>query len=157
MSTLAGADDLKARFKALQTKVIGPAGKAWAEEAAKIARARVSAMNMPYSGEQARRKKPQAVLLPSIAVRKSKSKQKFIVQGSYHAYFVDAGVEQHSLTARSSTVKRAASEGRTIFARAGRKPHPGYRSRPFRGASAKAALVKHPVSETVVKAWNEAA
>jgi hypothetical protein len=155
MSTLVGADDLKARFKALQDKVIVPAGKAWAEEAAKVARARVSAMNMPYSGEA--RKKPQQILLPSIAVKKSRSKQKFVVKGSYHAYFVDAGVKPHSLSARSSTMKRAAGEGRTIFSRAGRKPHPGYGARPFRGASAKAALATHPVSETVVKAWNEAA
>jgi hypothetical protein len=157
VSTLVGADDLKARFKALQDKVIVPAGKAWAEEAAKVARARVSAMNMPYSGEQARRSKPQQILLPSIAVKKSRSKQKFVVKGSYHAYFVDAGVKQHSMAARSSTMKRAAGEGRTIFSRAGRKPHPGYGARPFRGASAKAALAEHPVSETVVKAWNEAA
>lgn len=155
MSTLVGADDLKARFKALQSKVIVPAGKAWAEEAAKIARARVGAMNMPYSGE--RRKKPQPALLTSIAVRKSKSKQKFIVQGSYHAYFVDAGVKPHSMAARASTVKRAASEGRTVFSRAGRKPHPGYRARRFRGQAASGALAKHPVSQTVVKAWNEAA
>jgi len=149
MSTLVGADALKARFKALQDKVIVPAGKAWAEEAAKVARARVSAMNMPYSGEQARRKKPQQILLPSIAVKKSRSKQKFVVKGSYHAYFVDAGVKSHSLQRRGSN--------RTIFASAARKPHPGYGARPFRGASAKAALAEHPVSETVVKAWNEAA
>lgn len=155
MSTLVGADALKARFKALQDKVIVPAGKAWAEEAAKVARARVSAMNMPYSDYP--RKKPQQVLLPSIAVKKSRSKQKFVVKGSYHAYFVDAGVKPHSLGARSSTLARQSSEGRTIFSRAGRKPHPGYRARPFRGASAKAALAEHPVSETVVKAWNEAA
>jgi hypothetical protein len=155
MATLVGADDLKARFKALQTKVIVPAGKAWADEAAQIARARVGAMNMPYSGYP--RKKPQAVLLPSITVRKSRSKQKFVVEGSYHAYFVDAGTKPHSLAARPSTVKRAAAEGRTIFAPAARKQHPGYRARRFRGPAAAGALAKHPVSETVVKAWNEGA
>ena len=155
MSTLVGADDLKARFKALQTKVIVPAGKEWAEEAAKIARARVGAMNMPYSGEQ--RSKPQQVLLTSIEVKQSRSKQKFVVKGSYHAYFVDAGVKPHSMAARASTVKRRAEEGRTVFAPKSRKPHPGYDARPFRGATAKDALTKHPVTETVVKAWNEAA
>jgi hypothetical protein len=155
MSTLVGADALKARFRALQDKVIMPAGKAWAEEAARAARSRVSAMNMPYSGYP--RKKPQQVLLTSIAVKKSRSKQKFIVKGSYHAYFVDAGVKPHSLGARSSTLARQSSEGRTVFSRAGRKPHPGYAARRFRGASARAALVAHPVSETVVRAWNEAA
>jgi hypothetical protein len=152
VSSLVGSDALKARFKALQTNVIVPAGKAWAEEAAKVARARVSAMNMPYSGE-----KPQYTLLPSIAVKKSRSKQKFIVKGSYHAYFVDAGVKPHSLAARSSTMTRQAKAGRTIFSRAGRKPHPGFAARRFRGASAHEALKTHPVSETVVKAWNEAA
>lgn len=149
MSTLVGADDLKARFKALQTKVIVPAGKAWAEEAAQIARSRVGSMNMPYSGQQAHRAKPQTSLLPSITVKKSRSKQKFVVVGSYHAYFVDAGVKPHSLQ------RRAAS--RTIFAPAARKQHPGYRARRFRGPAASGALAKHPVSETVVKAWNEAA
>ena len=147
MSTLLGASDLKARFKALQTNVIVPAGKEWAEEAAKIARSRVGSMNMPYSGYP--RKKPQASLLPSITVRKSRSKQKFIVEGSYHAYFVDAGVKQHSLQRRSAS--------KTIFAPAARKPHPGYAARRFRGAAASGALAVHPVSETVVKAWNEAA
>jgi hypothetical protein len=155
MSTLAGADALKARFKALQTNVIVPAGREWAEEAAKIVRSRVGAMNMPYSDYP--RKKPQPVLLRSVSVRKSRSKQKFVVEGSYHAYFVDAGVKQHSMAARSSTMKRAASEGRTIFAPKSRKPHPGYAARRFRGAAASGALAIHPVSETVVKAWNEAA
>lgn len=155
MSELVGAESLKARFKALQTKVIVPAGKEWAEEAAKIVRARVGAMNMPYSNYP--RKKPQPVLLPSVAVRRSRSKQKFIVEGSYHAYFVDAGVKPHTLAARPTTMKRRAAEGKTIFAPKSRKPHPGYAARRFRGAAASGALKAHPVSETVVKAWNEAA
>lgn len=154
-ASLVGADDLRARLKAIRQNVFKPMARDWADEATRIGRDKVNAMNMPYSGYGEKRSKPQARLLPSIR-RKTATMRKAVVVGSYHAYFVDAGVKPHSLKARPSTVNRAARQGRTIFSRAGRK-HPGYAARPFRGATAVEAYRKHPAGEAVVKAWNEAA
>ena len=153
-ATLVGADDLKARLKALRQGVFKPAAKAWAQEAADIARSEVGGMSMPYSGDNLKRSKPQAQLLPSIKV-KSATMRKAVVVASYHSYFVDAGPKAHSLRARKSRPKSGA--GRTIFAATARKRHPGYAARPFRGKAAARAYEKHPVQDYVYKAWNGAA
>lgn len=153
MSTIVGADDLRARLKAIRTKVAGPAAKAWQAEAVDMARSAVGAMNMPYSDGN---------LYGSIDAKRtgtgrvSSTNYKAVVVASYHSYFVSAGVKPHSLGARASTERRAARQGRTIFSRKGRK-HPGYKARPFREKTLFGAYKKHPVRDYVVKAWNGAA
>lgn len=153
MSNIQGADQLKARLKAIRTKVAGPAAKAWQAEAVGLARDYVGSMNMPYSDGN---------LLGSIDAKRtgtgkiSSTNYKAVVVASYHSYFVSAGVKPHSMTARASTQRRAAKQGRTIFSRKGRK-HPGYKARPFRERTLMNAYDRHPVRDYVVKAWNEAA
>ena len=141
---LKGADDLRARLKALKKDVVKPAHKEWADEAVKIARASVASMTMPYS---------KGRLHDSIK-RKTATQRKAAVVAVYPAYFVDKGVVAHSLQRRSTRPKGA---GRTIFSKAARKPHPGYRARPFRAHTTMEAFRRvHPLDK-VVAAWNRAA
>jgi len=147
-----GVRELKARLKAIRTKVAGPAAKAWQQAAVDIARSKVGAMNMPYS---------KGNLQSSIDAKRTatgrvgSTNYKAVVVASYHSYFVDAGVVPHSMVNRKARPKSAA--GKTIFARAARKPHPGYKARPFRGRTAAEAYKREPVRDYVIKAWNEAA
>lgn len=149
-----GMTELKARLKAIRTKVAGPAAKAWQQAAVGIARSEVGSMTMPYS---------KGNLQGSIDAKRtatgkiSSTNYKAVVVASYHSYFVDHGVKRHSMTARPATVKRRAAEGRTIFAPKSRKPHPGYKARPFRAKTATEAYKREPIREYVIKAWNEAA
>lgn len=143
MSTLRGADELRARLKALTKNVVKPVHKEWADEAVKIARSDVAAMTMPYS---------KGRLHDSIK-RKTATQRKAVVVAVYHAYFVDKGPKPHSLQRRKDRPKG----GRTIFSRMARKQHPGYAARPFRAhATMEAYRRVHPL-DRVVKAWNEAA
>lgn len=153
-ASLVGADDLRARLKAIRTKAAGPAAKAWQAEAVDMARGYVSSYDMPYS---------KGRLLASIDAKRTKTGRlsstnyKAVVVASYHAYFVSAGVKPHLLGPRASTQRRAARQGRTIFSRAARKRHPGYDARPFRQRTALGAYKKHPVRNYVIAAWNGAA
>ena len=146
MSNLQGLDGLKARLKALRKDVIKPVHKAWADEAVKIARADVGGMTMPYSKGRH--------LLGTIR-RKTASQKRAVVVASYHAYFVDAGTKPHSLQRRKSRPKGRL--GRTIFAATARKPHPGYRARPFRVHAATEAFRRTHPMDRVIAAWNGAA
>lgn len=143
--SLKGAPELRARLKALHKGVFKPAGKDWADEAVKIARARVPNRNTRWS---------KGTLHDSIR-RKSATQNKAIVVGKYTAYFVDHGVVPHSLQRRKT--RPAGKLGRSVFAAMARKPHPGYRARPFRVASAREALAKFPIKDKVIAAWNDAA
>ncbi len=144
--SLQGADELRARLKAIRSGVFKPVGKDWADETAKIARSKVPNRNTRWSTGR---------LHDSIR-RKSATMKKAVVVAHYSAYFVDAGVKPHMMTPRKATLARHARQG-TIFARKSRKMHPGYRARPFRASSAREALRKHPVLDRVTAAWNEAA
>jgi hypothetical protein len=146
VSSIQGLDALKARLKALRKDVIKPVHKAWADEAVKIARADVGGMTMPYSKGRH--------LLGSIK-RKTATQRKAVVVASYHAYFVDHGVVSHSLQRRKSRPK--GGFGRTIFAATARKPHPGYRARPFRVHAAEEAFRRTHPMDRVIAAWNGAA
>ena len=141
MSGIEGADDLMKRFKALRKEVFKPAVRLWADEAVKIARADVPNRNTRWS---------KGKLHDSIR-RKSATQYKGVVVGFYTGYFVDAGVRPHSLQRRKS------GAGRTIFAAAARKQHPGYPARPWRGHATHEALRRHPVFDQVINAWNRAA
>ncbi len=140
-SSLKGADQLTARLKALRKDVFKPAVRLWADEAVRVARASVPNRNTRWS---------KGNLHDSIR-RKSATQYKGVVVGRYTGYFVDAGVRPHS------TSKGRTKPGRTIFASKGRKGHPGYPARPWRGHATAEALRKHPVLDQVIDAWNKAA
>lgn len=145
---LQGADELRARFKALQKGVFKPAAKDWATEALKIAQDSVPNRNTRWS---------KGRLHDSFKVRMNTAKtvSKARVVGHYTGYFVDAGVKPHSLIRRKARPKGGA--GRTIFAAAARKRHPGYPARPYRHRMLVVAYRKHPALDYAIKAWNEAA
>lgn len=139
---LKGTPEFKARLKAIATNTFKPAGKDWADEAVRLGHSRVGSYHMPYA---------KGVLVPSIR-RKEASAKRARVVASFHAYFIDAGVRPHSI-AKGSRLRSK----RTVFAPRARKPHPGFRARPFRDWMAREALRRKPMSEALIKAWNEAA
>ncbi len=137
---LQGSAEFRARLKAIAaTKVFKPVGKQWADETVRLQRKDVPNRNTRWS---------KGRLHDSIR-RKSATMNKATVVGRYTAYFVDAGVKPHSLQRRKKSG--------TVFARAARKGHPGYRARPFRAKSAREALRRFPMSAEVVALWNRAA
>jgi len=149
---LQGADELRARLKALRKDVFKPAARLWADEATDVARDLVPNRNTRWS---------KGRLHDSISPkhtatgRVSSMTHKATVVGHYTGYFVDAGVKPHSLMRRKARPK--SSLGRTIFARAARKPHPGYAARPFRAKALRQGLEKADPLELAVAAWNKAA
>jgi len=154
-STLRGLPEFKKRLMAVRKGVAQPATKEWAQECSRIIHDRVGGMSMPYSGT-GRGRYGSATdsgyrLLPSIKPKAGRMRGTefafYTVVGSFHGYFVDAGVRPHSMK------RRAAKQDRTVFA----KKHPGYRARPFRAASAQEALRRKPPMAKVVEAWNKAA
>jgi len=143
--TLQGKDQLKARMKAIGTEVFKPAGKQWADEVVRLSRDRVPNRDTRYSTGR---------LHDSIR-RKTANRNKAIVTMRYVGYFVDAGTQGHGLNSRAS---RSVARGfRSTFSPKHRKAHPGYAARPFRARSARDALQRYPMSETVIKVWNKAA
>lgn len=147
---LTGKDPLKARLKAIATNTFKPGGKDWADEAVKLGRSRVGSYHMPYS---------RGVLVPSIR-RKSATAKRATVTGSFHAFFVDAGTRGNGSQSRA---RRAAGvkKPRTVFTRAAvkatRRRGGGYDARPFRSWMAHEALRRKPMSEALIRAWNEGA
>jgi hypothetical protein len=138
---LKGSRELKARLRAI-SQSFKPIGKKWADDTAKLARARV----------------PQRTgrLRQSIR-RKNASQKRATVVAHYTAYFVDKGPRPHTIKARRGRKGLLIFEGRsdTIFAPKVR--HRGYRGRPFRHRAAMEALERNPMAEEVIKAWNAAA
>lgn len=151
MSALKGAPALRRRLKAIAaTRIFKPIGKAWADEAVKVGRARVQSYSMPHSKGK----------LPTSMRRKTANQRKAVVTAIYHAYFVDAGVNKHSLVRRSARPKgrgKVATFQRSVFAATARKSHRGYPARPFRVWMAHEALRRKPMSRELIDAWNKAA
>jgi len=151
VSTIVGADGLRRRLKALRKDVFAPAAKEWSEEASDIARSLVPNRNTRWSKGRLNDSIQPA---RTKTGRLSSTTHKARVVGHYTGYFVDAGVRPHSLTRRKSRPK--SSLGRTVFARAARKPHPGYPARPFRARALREALAKTDPLQMAVEAWNRA-
>jgi hypothetical protein len=137
--SLKGASELVARVRAVKLTFKGY-GKTWADETARQARTRV----------------PVATGRLKASIRRRNATQKrATVVAHYSANFVDAGSKAHDIVPK--TAKRLAfqSNGRTIFAKKVHKDRIG--ARPFKRASAQAALRKYPIKATMLKLWNEAA
>lgn len=149
MTNIKGSPELKARLKAIATNTFKPGGRDWADEAVALGRSRVGSYHMPYS---------QNVLVPSIR-RKSATAKRALVTGSFHGYFVDAGTRGAGLQSRARRASKQ-KHGPTFFARQARKPKRrggGYDARPFRSWMAREALRRKPLTDAMIKAWNEAA
>jgi hypothetical protein len=138
--SLQGADAFRSRLKAVRLtfKVYG---KDWADDTA----------------AEARRRVPKATgRLEKSIRRKSATQKRATVVGHYSANFVDAGSKAHDILPKNApALVFQGRSGRTIFARKVHKQRIG--PRPFKRASAEAALRRHPMSETLTKLWNDAA
>jgi hypothetical protein len=135
-----GSRELRARLKAISVS-FKPIGRKWADDTARLARARV----------------PQRTgrLRQSIRRRNATQKRATVV-AHYTASFVDAGVKPHEIRAkRRKGLVFEGRGGRTIFAP--KVFHRGYRGKPFRREAALEALKRNPMAEEVIRAWNEAA
>lgn len=138
--SLKGASQLLARVKAVKLTFKGY-GRTWADETAKEARSRVPVKT--------------GRLKASIRRRNATQKRATVV-GHYTSNFVDAGSAAHDVTAKGRSLHGFTGRGGgTIFTK---KAHKGrIAARPFKAASAQAALKKHPMKDTMIKLWNEAA
>lgn len=137
--SLQGGDALRARLKALRLtfKVYG---RTWADATATEARARVPVRTGRLRGSIRRRNATQ---------------RRATVVGHYSANFVDAGSKAHDIRAKRSPALIFEAGGRTIFAKKVHKQR--IAARRFKRPAADAALRKHPMSETLIDLWNEAA
>lgn len=136
--SLKGAPELRARLKAIKLS-FKPIGKQWADDTAEEARKRVPSRT--------------GRLRKSIR-RRNATQRKATVVGHYTANFIDAGTKAHTIRAKGKRL-RFTDGGRTVFAK--KVEHPRTAARPFKKASAEAALRKHPMAQTLIDEWNRAA
>lgn len=140
MTTIKGGRELRARLKAI-SQSFKPIGAKWADDTAKLAKARVPVRT--------------GRLRQSIRRRNATQKRATVV-AHYTAFFVDKGPKAHAIKAkRARGLVFEGRGGRTIFAPLVR--HPGYHARPFRQKAADEALRRNPMATEVIKAWNQAA
>ena len=136
--SLKGSPELKARLRAIKL-AFKPAGKAWGVDAV----------------AELRRRTPRRTGATAASYRvRNNTQRKTTVVGSFVANFIDAGTKAHTEVPRRAKSLRFDSHGQTIFAKKVHKP----RSAPhrFKRAAAMAALEKNPVTQEVIRQWNEA-
>lgn len=136
---LKGARELRARLKAARL-MFKEYGRIWAPEAAR---------------EAARRVPSKTGRLRKSFRPKNMTQRKATVVGHYTGNFVDAGSRAHDIRAKKAPRLVFQDGGRTIFTRKVHKQR--IAARPFKRASAEAALRRHPMSDTLIKEWNRAA
>lgn len=137
--TLHGADDLRARLKALK-KAFRPIGRKWG-------RAAINAGRPMVPVDTGRLRRSMRIL--------SASEKRARVGAHYTAYFVDKGPKAHLIAPKRAKRLVFEKQGRTIFAR--KVHHRGYRGRPFRKRMAEEGLRNTPMAQELIKQWNEAA
>ena len=153
MGNLVGAEDLKARLKAIQL-MFKPYGKKWADTAVELAQPKIPTGRKTKRGRAyAWGDKHDPGRLRRSVRRKSATQLKATVVGHYTAYFVDHGVAAHSMSPRIKGENKEARAQRTVF----HKKHPGYRARPFRGYMTHEAKRRNPMAVTLIDEWNKAA
>lgn len=142
---LKGASGLLARVKAVKLTFKGY-GRTWADETARQAKSRVPNRNTKYSTGR----------LHDSIKRRNATQKKATVVAHYTANFVDAGSKAHDVKAKGKSLHGfTGSGGDTIFSKKVHKMR--IAPRRFKAASAQAALRKHPMRETMIDLWNDAA
>jgi hypothetical protein len=137
--TLQGAPQLHARLAAVRKAPRGIA-KDWADETAKLARARVARR----TGATQR----------SIVVQQVGDTGATVVAGGA-ARFLEGGTKRHDIEPNRAKVLRFTEGGRPAFARKVRNP--GSRRRPFMRPAALQAYKTVSPGKRVTDAWNKAA
>ena len=136
--TLTGREALKARVDAVKA-AFRPIGAQWAQDTAAIARA-----NYPVrTGKTA----------ASIRVR-STGKTRATVKAAFPARVVEGDTKAHTIMAKGSALAFS-DGGRTIFRK--KVFRRARRGTPVLVPAGELALQRNPVSEGIVKAWNDAA
>lgn len=139
MSTLRGGPELRRRLRAIRT-VFKPAGRAWADETARIAKTMV-----PVRTGATQR---------SIR-RRNASLRKATVVGNYPINFIDAGTKAHDIKPKKLTALKFEAGGKTIFTK---KVHKRAQpARPFKKEAARRGLEKVDILQDLVGLWNRAA
>jgi hypothetical protein len=119
--------------------VFKPMGRLWADRTVQHMKPRV-----PYRTGNLR---------GSIRRRNATAK-KAVVVGHYSAFFIDAGVVPHTITAKGRGLSFKV-DGRSVFAK--KVNHRGFKARPFRAKSAGEARDEVVNKDALVKAWNDGA
>jgi hypothetical protein len=138
VSSLKGGDDLARRLKALKVS-FKPIGRKWGRAAINHGRPMV-----PVRTGRLRR---------SMRIT-SASEKRTRVGAHYTAYFIDAGVQPHTINPRGGNYLVFPIGGQTIFAR--QVHHRGFRARPFRRRMAEEGLRDTPMAQEIIDAWNKA-
>jgi hypothetical protein len=139
VSTIKGATQLRARLRAIKVS-FKPIGKSWASETRDRSRATVSV----------RTGRGRA----SIRV-KNASMTKASVAALYYIRILDSGAKAHAIAPRKARALAWQANGRTVFSRKVMKPQ--QRGTGFAKRAALEALRRHPMAETLIRQWNEAA
>lgn len=139
MSTLVGGEALKRRLKAVRLS-FKPIGRKWADTTVDEAKPRI-----PVKTGATRRS----------VIRKSATQRKAVVGARYVAYFIDAGSKAHTIMPKGSGSLIFKGRHGTVFSK--KVNHPRIAARPFRAKAAHESLRKHPMSDTLIGAWNDAA
>lgn len=139
--TFQGADELKARLRAIQGAFV-PIAKAWGEDAS------AEAKHLVHS--------PRGRIRNSIRPGPYNSRESQLF-ADYRAIFIDRGTVAHDIPVKKARVLTRGyppRSERTVF---GRKSHnPGMRPRPFINEAAERALERNPMSDKVIGLWNAA-
>ena len=108
------------------------------------------------TADEARRRVPSKTGRLRQSFRKKNASQKrATVVGHYTGNFIDAGTKEHDIVPRKADRLIFHDRGQTIFARKVHKQRTA--ARPFKRASAEAALQRHPMSDALIAEWNRAA
>jgi len=139
-TNLKGADDLKARLRAMRLS-FKPMGKDWATETANQ-----SNRTAPHgaTGRLARSHKV-----------KSATQRRATVVAIFYGLFVNRGTKAHTINAKRAPSLIFNVGGRTIFAK--KVNHRGIRGTRYVDRAAQAALRKHVSLQALIDAWNRAA
>jgi len=140
--SIKGTAEYKRRLKAVKA-VFKPIARKWSEGTAP---AYTAAVPVRPASMRAGDKHEPGRLKRSFSVR-TRTRTRAVIDGHYTAYFINKGVQPHSMA------RRAKGQDRTVFA----KKHPGYAARPFLKRLAWEELRKHPMSASLIDVWNEAA
>lgn len=138
MIVIKGASELKARLRNVKLTFKGY-GRTWADETA----------------AQAKRRVPVRTGRLKASIRRRNATQKrATVVAHYTANFVDAGSRAHDIRPKGRALAFQGRNG-TIFAKKVHKQR--IAPRPFKAASAHAALRKYPIKDTMIDLWNKGA
>lgn len=131
--SLQGADDLRRRLAAIQTAP-DEIRRQWASVTVPLMRAHIPIRRGTTYG----------------SVRAS---EVGTIIGNAPVNFIDAGVREHDITAKSGVLKFNAG-GQTLFRKKVHKPRQA--ARPFKAAAAREGLERVDPQGTIIRLWNQA-